>query len=571
MLTKAEKKTAYVIILLILFALSSIASAKNESGSRSTGEKANQASSKASSSSARTSSPAPKPAPKAAPRSVPTQVSRPAPQIASRPAIKQVSRPAPQIASRPAIKQVSRPAPQIASKPAIQQVSRPAPQNTSRPAIQQDRKPASIVSDSVSVSVSHSNKTVGRSPSKSPVTSLRSGNVIQKTTGHSSKPKSAEITTFSQRTFNKTESSGTSISTVSPGSRSMLSVNKIPVKTKYSSVRLPSVRTESKYVKVIEKKPSDRNDHKRIAPSDLKSGKLSKDSNASSRIGNLSRKPLSKGSHENVRESVDRVVLEKKSISINDSKNVNIKGNNNIYVEGNYYEAKDYKPAKNYKDYRVYSRLNYSTGHIHYLSSHQWCNCGKFHLLRWSNTSCSRVVYFNRGFSLGVSYIYPNYHSKYLFVSIGGYWPDEYRYRRYYKYGCHPNTWYGSRPIEYPSVDNSVTNNYYYAANTQPAAQGYYDNSAGTYGGVYPSSYAGSYDTTIDTSAGSSDNVYDDFSDVRDRLAAEQARQVEEAIEDAPAEESLADIYFDNAVEAFAGGDYQSAIDAVNKAIALAP
>ena len=175
--------------------------------------------------------------------------------------------------------------------------------------------------------------------------------------------------------------------------------------------------------------------------------------------------------------------------------------------------------------------------------------------------------------SLGVSYIYPNYHRKYLFVSIGGYWPQEYRYRRYYKYGCHPNTWYGSQPYEYPAVDNSVTNNnYYYAANTQPAAQDYYDNSsAGTYGAAYPSSYVGSYDTSLDISAGSSYNDYDDYSNVSERLDAEQLRQVEEAMEDAPAEESLADIYFDNAVEAFAGGDYQSAIDATNKAIALAP
>ncbi|MBW8017904.1 MAG: hypothetical protein FVQ82_17170 [Planctomycetes bacterium] len=280
---------------------------------------------------------------------------------------------------------------------------------------------------------------------------------------------------------------------------------------------------------------------------------------------------LNKGTHgrrpSNVRESIARVVNERRSISVKESKNVKINGNNNIFVEGNYYEAKNYKPAKNYKHY---SKINRSTGSIHYLSSHSWCGCGRFHLLRWSNTSCSRVVYFKRGLSFGLSYMYPSHHRKYVFVSIGGHIPHSYRYRRYYRYGFHPTTWYGSQPYEYPSVDNSVTNNnYYYAADSTSATYDPYDTS---YGRTYSSTYAGSYESSYGSSAETySDVSSDDFRYVRDRLAASQANQVAEAIEDMPAEETLADVYFGNAVEAFGGGDYQSAIDAVNKAIVLAP
>ena len=393
----------------------------------------------------------------------------------------------------------------------------------------------------------------------------RSGKVIHKS-GHSSRPRSTYIT----------ESRGASVAKSGSVVRGRLYSPRESIKSRSSSVRLPSTRTESEiakksYGKVI---GGDGRISTRSSIVFRHSGRSEKKDIIDSRKG-LIRPVGHKDKYAwkrpaDTRGSVTRVIKEKSSVSIKDSKNVHIKGDNNIYVEGNYYEAKDYKPAKHYKHY---SKINHSTGHVHYLTDHKWCGCGKFHLLRWSNKSCSRIVYFKRGLSLGISYIYPDYHRKYIFVSIGGYWPNKYRYRRYYRYGCHPTVWYGSQPYEYPSVDNSVTNNYYYAADTRPASGDYYDNSyTDTYGSTYSSSYAGSYQVSVDkTNATYYNGYHDSYDNFSDSLSVEQAHQVQQAVEDAPAEETLADIYFDNAVEAFAGGDYQSATDAINKAIELAP
>lgn len=132
--------------------------------------------------------------------------------------------------------------------------------------------------------------------------------------------------------------------------------------------------------------------------------------------------------------------------------------------------------------------------------------------MRWSPSSSLRLVYFGKGISFGVSYIYPEYHRKYMFVSVGGHRPIDRRYRRYYRYGCHPGRWYGTYPQEYPVVENTTynVNNYYESA---PNA----------------------------------------------------------GVVDSPAKETAADRYFDRAVEAFEAGNYTRAIGQIRRAIGFAP
>ena len=74
-----------------------------------------------------------------------------------------------------------------------------------------------------------------------------------------------------------------------------------------------------------------------------------------------------------------------------------------------------------------------------------------------------RVCY-NRGSWLSVGFVYPYYQRKYVFVSLGGYWPSDYSYVRYYWYGTHPYNWYGYYPVarEVDPDVNYYTYNYYY-------------------------------------------------------------------------------------------------------------
>ena len=61
-------------------------------------------------------------------------------------------------------------------------------------------------------------------------------------------------------------------------------------------------------------------------------------------------------------------------------------------------------------------------------------------------------------------YLWPYYHRKYVFISLGGWWPYDYDYLRYYWYGYHPYAWYGYYPIPYEMAaggDNYYTYNYY--------------------------------------------------------------------------------------------------------------
>ncbi len=140
------------------------------------------------------------------------------------------------------------------------------------------------------------------------------------------------------------------------------------------------------------------------------------------------------------------------------------------------------------------------------------------------------IVRYNWGPWLSYNYCYPYYHRKYVFVSLGGYWPVGYSYLRYYWYGYHPYYWYGYDPIArevQTGSYNYYTYNYYYGDNSQ--------------------GYASTQTTD---------------SDYLDNLALQQAE---------PAQTTLADSYFDEAVKAFEDGNYGIAIDKFAKARELAP
>ena len=120
-------------------------------------------------------------------------------------------------------------------------------------------------------------------------------------------------------------------------------------------------------------------------------------------------------------------------------------------------------------------------------------------------------VYYGWGPYYRYHWVYPYYHRKYVFVSLGGWWPWDYRYTRYYWYGWHPYIWYGYYPMA-RQIGTDI--NYYYTYNY------YSDSPAPATGSQYYNS-----------------------------LSQQQPQQ--------PAEQTLADTYFEEAVDAFDG---QSAV-----------
>jgi tetratricopeptide (TPR) repeat protein len=175
------------------------------------------------------------------------------------------------------------------------------------------------------------------------------------------------------------------------------------------------------------------------------------------------------------------------------------------------------------------------------------------HVFRdWRNRFCHRIVWpkyrfvvrYDYGPWFTFRYVYPYYHRKYIFVSLGGYWPLHYRYRRYYWYGCHPYRWSGYYPIarEVKSdTYNYYTYNYYYD-----------DDDPVTYGSSQTTDIG--YITPVD---------HNTFADVREKLAQQAAEE--------PAQPSQADVFFEDAVKAFEVDDYEVAIERFAKAMELAP
>jgi tetratricopeptide (TPR) repeat protein len=135
-------------------------------------------------------------------------------------------------------------------------------------------------------------------------------------------------------------------------------------------------------------------------------------------------------------------------------------------------------------------------------------------------------------------YVWPYYHRKYVFVSLGGWWPYDYTYMRYYWYGYHPYLWYGYYPVAREVVvgsDNYYTYNYNYYGD---------DGSPTTY----------SSDAPIDSAT---------QAELRARL--EQQKAVE------PAPQTLADTRFDEGVKSFEAGEYAAAAVKFDEAMRLSP
>jgi len=185
---------------------------------------------------------------------------------------------------------------------------------------------------------------------------------------------------------------------------------------------------------------------------------------------------------------------------------------------------------------RVYKERSEVVQHVHHNE----------HVYRdYYNRICHRIVrpkyhftvYYNWGPRFRFSYVYPYYLRKYVFVSLGGYWPIEYSCVRYYWYGCHLYRWYGYYPIAREIRGNTYTYytyNYYYNSTTIP-------------------SYAGQIVPVDHTT----------FADVREKLALQGAQE--------PGAPTLADTFFDEGVSTFETGDYRAAIEKFARAMGLAP
>lgn len=130
-------------------------------------------------------------------------------------------------------------------------------------------------------------------------------------------------------------------------------------------------------------------------------------------------------------------------------------------------------------------------------------------------------IYYSWGPYYRTSWIHPYYHRKYVFVSLGGYWPIGYTYRRYYWYGYHPYAWYGYYPT--PREVPGDTYNYY---------------------------------------------TYNYYNDDNTSYAAELPTQPEPA---EPAVQTQADVRFENGVQSFEAGNFDSAAREFAAAMALAP
>ncbi|MBN2138781.1 MAG: hypothetical protein JW720_13315 [Sedimentisphaerales bacterium] len=168
------------------------------------------------------------------------------------------------------------------------------------------------------------------------------------------------------------------------------------------------------------------------------------------------------------------------------------------------------------------------------------------------NRTCYRTIWpryrfmlhYNFGNCFTFRYCYPYYHRKYVFVSLGGYWPLDYCYRRYYWYGYHPYRWYGYYPVPAEvrhDTYNYYTYNYYYTGEGQAVQYG-------------PTTAAADYSISpVDHTT---------FADVRAKLAAEAAGE--------PDQMTLADTYFEEAVKAFEAADYAAAVEKFANAMNLA-
>jgi len=188
-----------------------------------------------------------------------------------------------------------------------------------------------------------------------------------------------------------------------------------------------------------------------------------------------------------------------------------------------------------HRDYQPGVRYIHRHEHVYWDHYNRLC-----HRIVWPRYRF--MVYYNWGPCLTFRYVYPYHLRRYIFVSLGGYWPLGYNYLRYYWYGCHPYWWYGYYPIAREVTGdtcNYYTYNYYYGDDGTASSA-----SAQVIDGIRP----------VD---------HNTFADVREKLAQQKAQE--------PEPETLADTYFDEAVKAFEAGNYNIAIEKFAKAMELAP
>jgi len=178
------------------------------------------------------------------------------------------------------------------------------------------------------------------------------------------------------------------------------------------------------------------------------------------------------------------------------------------YLHASYYDRPD---LISYRTHHLYSYYD-GYHHLH-------------HRVIWPS------FYFTVGYPFGSHYyygcVYPYYHRKYVFVSLGGYWPYDYDYMRYYWYGYHPYVWYGYYPVATEVAGE--TNNYY------------------TY------------------------NYYDSDGSVSTYQTPDAAQQPPVRQQAEPAPQTLADTRFDEGVKSFESGDYSTAAQRFANAMALSP
>lgn len=139
-------------------------------------------------------------------------------------------------------------------------------------------------------------------------------------------------------------------------------------------------------------------------------------------------------------------------------------------------------------------------------------------------------------------WVYPYYHRKYVFVSLGGWWPYDYDYARYYWYGHHPYTWVGYYPVP-REVEGDTYN--YYTYNYYTGDNGYSDTSQTRSGGL-------PYGVDAET-----------YAKVQQRIREQQAGE--------PAEPTQADARFEAGVTGFEAGNYAQAAQEFAVAMEMAP
>ena len=197
--------------------------------------------------------------------------------------------------------------------------------------------------------------------------------------------------------------------------------------------------------------------------------------------------------------------------------------NSHRHHEAKQYRCREYRPQHRIYHDRPYWRHGYGHHSYAFHDSH-YRRC---HRVIWPSYRCHLT--YGHGLHTIVKPWYPYHHRKYVFVSLGGYWPSHCSSVRYHWYGWHPYSWYGYRPLPRATSGSNNTYTYNYYGNA-PAGSTYVDHTT--------------------------------FADVREKMAVKDVK---------PTEPGESDRQFETGVKAFESGDYQAAANAFQTAMALDP